>query len=478
MAKTTPFTYNNGTYIDGTEQIGNIAVGLVSQNYSAQPGGKVWWMGPDEDNRYIIGKDVPSQDWPAMGIPAVNEGSVNFWATATENDTQFIDLTNSLGGQTFTTVSSSLFWLETNGYWNNYPIDTDRAHNGSVKYYNTQVGGGTYLGTDYAIYSSVQNRIYAVDKTSYNVKVNPSNFTTGNEELAVADGDYDTWFGNLGIFTLNDEETFLYQGFTNPSNLVRIKKINTSTLANTVTYEEDKTVDSINGPEDIIYVSASDKIVMSHQNSFLNPGFIDPAITIWDEDLNIESNRINLPNTQNVLSPHSNNSKFLWYDSNNSNKWWVSDTEDITTIYTGSMAGAGFQFGRNDQPPINHPTNYDWYITGIYTGNQTAMAIFDGDTYGLKQIVPLTYKTNNIKTSAQPRLAYDSNRDVIWTFTSQEELVAFDCSSNKVVKLIASGSVNLSPGGSRMTVDTTNNLLYIPKSSRDQKIDLNSIWPI
>ena len=477
MATTTPFTYNDGTYIPGTEQVGDLAVGLSPGDYSGNPGGKKWWMGPDEDNRYIIGKDVPTEDWPTQ-IPEGDIGSVRFWATSTESDSEFIVLTNRVGGQSFTTIDDCLDWIDTNGYWTNYPINTSRAHNGSVKYYNTQVGGGTYLGTDYASYSSVQNRIYAVDKTSYNVKVNPSNFTTGNEELSVADGDYDIWSGNLGIFTLNDEETFLYQGFTNPSNQVKIKKFNTSTLAQIVAYSEANTVDNINGPMDIIYVGDSDKVVMSHQNSFMNPGFIKPAITIWDEDLNIESNRITVSNTQNVLSPHSNNSTFFWYDSNNSNKWWVSDTEDITNIYTGSMAGAGFQFGHNDQPPINHPTNHDWYITGKYTGNQTAMAIFDGDTYELKQIVPLTYKTNNFLTTKQPRLAYDSNRDVIWTFTSQEELVALDCSSNTVVKLVDRSSLNLNPGGSRMTVDTTNNLLYVPKAARDQKIDLNVIWPI
>ena len=476
MANHKVFTYNNNSdpLISGTEQIGDLAVGITLQDYATRIGGKTWWGGPDETNRYIIAKDVPTQD---RSTPIGNIGSVRFWRCNQVNS-DFIETVNIIGNQSFTTIDDCLDWLSNNGYWTNYPIDTDRAHNGSVKYYNTQVGGGTYLGTDYAIYSSVQNRIYTVDETSYNVKVNPSNFTTGNEELTEADGDYDVWSGILGKFTLNPTETFLYQGFTNPSNQVRIKKINTSTLANSVTYDEANTVDNINGPFDLIYVNASDKIVMSHQNSFLNPGFIDPAITIWDKDLNIESNRINIEKTQVILSPHSDDSTFFWYGSSNTNEWWVSDTEDITTIYTGSMTGVGFQFGYNRQPPINHPTNHDWYITGIYTGNQTAMAIFDGDTYGLKQIVPLTYETNNGYSSEQPRLAYDSNRDVIWTFTSQQELVAFDCNSNKVAKLIAKGSVNLDPGASRMTVDTTNNLLYIPKAARDQKIDLNDIWPI
>ena len=117
MATTTPFTYNNGTYIQGTEQIGDLSIGLLSQDYSNNPGGKTWWMGPDEDNIYVIGKDVPTEDHPT---PLGNIGSVEFWATSIRSDSEFIDLTNSIGTQSFTTVSSSLSWLSTNGYWSNY----------------------------------------------------------------------------------------------------------------------------------------------------------------------------------------------------------------------------------------------------------------------------------------------------------------------------------------------------------------------
>jgi hypothetical protein len=120
MATTTPFTYNDGTYIPGTEQIGDLAVGLVLQDYSRNPGGEKWWMGPDEDDRYVIGKDVPTEDWPTQ-IPEGDIGSVRFWATSTESDSEFIVLTNRVGSQSFTTISECLNWINTNGYWTNYP---------------------------------------------------------------------------------------------------------------------------------------------------------------------------------------------------------------------------------------------------------------------------------------------------------------------------------------------------------------------
>ena len=55
MATTTPLAYNTGSTIPGTTQIGDLAVGTTDQDYSTNPGGVTWWMGPDEDLGYVIG---------------------------------------------------------------------------------------------------------------------------------------------------------------------------------------------------------------------------------------------------------------------------------------------------------------------------------------------------------------------------------------------------------------------------------------
>jgi hypothetical protein len=54
MPTARPFAYNTGSTIDGTDQIGNIAVGRDPQDYSLNPGGVKWWNGPDEDSAYVI----------------------------------------------------------------------------------------------------------------------------------------------------------------------------------------------------------------------------------------------------------------------------------------------------------------------------------------------------------------------------------------------------------------------------------------
>ena len=113
------FTYNNGTNIAGTLQYGNLAVESAPLVFSQNPGGKTWWMGPDESNRYIIAKDVPTEDWPT---PLGNIGNVRFWGS-TKTDNAFVSMSNALpardGQSNFTDVPSAYSWLITNGYWTN-----------------------------------------------------------------------------------------------------------------------------------------------------------------------------------------------------------------------------------------------------------------------------------------------------------------------------------------------------------------------
>ena len=59
MATTTPLAYNpTASPISGTSQVGTLAVGRSQQDYSINPGGVTWWMGPDEDLGYVIGVPV------------------------------------------------------------------------------------------------------------------------------------------------------------------------------------------------------------------------------------------------------------------------------------------------------------------------------------------------------------------------------------------------------------------------------------
>lgn len=64
MATTTPFAYNTGAPIGGTSQLGDLAIGITPQDYSINPGGKSWWMGPDEELGYVIAVPVSGNTQP------------------------------------------------------------------------------------------------------------------------------------------------------------------------------------------------------------------------------------------------------------------------------------------------------------------------------------------------------------------------------------------------------------------------------
>jgi len=132
---TTPIAYNTGSSIGGTIQVGNLAVGTSSQDYSSNPGGVKWWMGPDDSTGYVIATPVSggNQPTPIFGVFA----SVGFYSSSAKTDNSFNDLVNNVFSQNFTNASSASNWLTSNGYWNTYSAS---AASSSFTVTVTQVG--------------------------------------------------------------------------------------------------------------------------------------------------------------------------------------------------------------------------------------------------------------------------------------------------------------------------------------------------
>jgi hypothetical protein len=114
MATTRPFSYNTGSPISGTTQVGNLAVGYPTSGYT----GMEWWNGPDEDLGYVIAQPVSgdTQPTPIFGVTA----SVGFFRTSGFNDNEFIDIANILLNETYNNVLDASTELTYNGYWNSY----------------------------------------------------------------------------------------------------------------------------------------------------------------------------------------------------------------------------------------------------------------------------------------------------------------------------------------------------------------------
>jgi hypothetical protein len=157
MATSRPFAYNTGSTISGTEQIGDLAIGVDLERYDEDWGGVKWWMGPDEDLGYVIAQSVPSGNQPnPVGIPAY----VGFFRSVTKTEQSFVNLTNIILGTSFTTGDQCVTYLNTNGYWTSYTptpsgliLDWNIQNNGSYSGVGTTISdlktnsNGNIVGT-------------------------------------------------------------------------------------------------------------------------------------------------------------------------------------------------------------------------------------------------------------------------------------------------------------------------------------------
>ena len=126
MATNRPFAYNpTHVSVAGTYNIGDLAVGITKQNYNTQPGGLIWWGGPDEEQGYVIAVPVPGNTQPTP-VPPIGTvfASVKFLGTKVYpnplSDSTFIGLAEGYFNQSFTSATETSTWLTNNGYWNSY----------------------------------------------------------------------------------------------------------------------------------------------------------------------------------------------------------------------------------------------------------------------------------------------------------------------------------------------------------------------
>lgn len=123
MATITPVTFNTGSTIDGTTQVGDLAAGTSPQDYSTQPGGLRWWSTPNTEDAYVIAHVNENANQPnPLSVPNVRVG---FWKTEFKTEESFIERVEYISlvdgdPQTFTGGTDAKVWLNNNGYWTSY----------------------------------------------------------------------------------------------------------------------------------------------------------------------------------------------------------------------------------------------------------------------------------------------------------------------------------------------------------------------
>lgn len=208
---TTPLAYNPSlSPIDGTDQVGTLAVGITEQDYSIEPGGVTWWMGPNEDDGYVIGVPVSgnTQPTPISGVFA----SVGFYKSTDLTDNSFVELTNSVFNQTFSSATDASVWLTSNGYWNSYVVSLCDSFtfigNNATTTSNSALNNGT-AGWDSSAYSleTFSGPVSVTFQTSANGNILMGGFSynpTATPGSTYEDTSY-------GIYLYNSDQIEIYE---------------------------------------------------------------------------------------------------------------------------------------------------------------------------------------------------------------------------------------------------------------------------
>ena len=144
------FAYNpQQDNIEGTDRTGLISAGFkgttVDTNYE-------WWNGPDEDTGYVIAyvdSNGNRSNGPETKLQTNFPCHIGFFKSRQKTEQSFIELAQSISGQSFTSGYLAKDWLSSNNYWSSFPYrftttwDT-RQGDGSNTIILPLVNGGTY----------------------------------------------------------------------------------------------------------------------------------------------------------------------------------------------------------------------------------------------------------------------------------------------------------------------------------------------
>ena len=492
MANTRPFTYNNGSNIDNTIQIGDLAVGYPGLDYSGNPGGKKWWMGADEENRYVVGKDVPASNWPTQ-VPEGDIGSVRFWATSTLSDSEFVTLTNKIGSNSFTTVSQCLNWIDTNGYWTNYIREFDQFSSGSIRRYPTPRWSDNTKGAGYSVYNSTTKELY-MDLGGFgnsNGIITSSLYNTSGDVFEITSGDFslpnyfpsssnptNTKIGAGEMYLDENQQLYINGSVGGLPYIGRIGKFDltdpTYPVETYISYNANGSTGQL-GPifggdgRGVLYTHGQLKVFANYTSSLIISGSNTVATSGDDGDIT----HLGLNTQHQKLLILTNYGRRRLIDAVTLT---VEDTKTMTSFESPAIASTNivyveavdtFYFRLNaKQNRVGKFVKGDGILMAINASTNTGESVVLGGGNG----------TEFTQTSG---VAYDSNREVIWCFNTENKntadflLCAVSVQSNEVVlkaKIDHLSTIYI-------TVDTDNDLLILT-GANIQTFNLQDIFPI
>lgn len=524
MPKTRPFTYNNQLDpIEGNFQIGNLAYGPLNEvnegdDYSGDPGSKKWWMGPDEDSKYIIGKDVPAGNWPTP-TPEGNIGSVRFWG-GNQTDNDFLIISNKIpariGQPLFETPKEAYGWLIDNGYYTNYPyigFETSslwsrfNVRNASGNIFNQIVFYNSSSDSVIAGYGTIAG---SGVKGPYHIT--SSYFTTGSNltfgytstNILPGNSNYDSFEGSYVALDYTNSKLYTTFGTANDNQTYIVRyDLDTNTADLSTTLGLGKFSSSYYN-NDIVYNSYNNRVYLPYTDYDKSPE-VNQVYVYNSTNLNYLGN-INFIATSSAsdkgfpqLSPNPSNGEILqlnssripnrftfWNFNDISNPSWERYSPSINWRLTSPLK----PLSATAYSPINTPFPFSpsqnkFYIPGFQTGstyaslngNGNAMLVLDANTREVSDIIYLggsgfgtsRYMLYNVGV-------YDEKRDYVWTFNLDDKLVAVNCATNKVIGEFEVEGFQNNEGGfgadwytiSSLAIDNNNDRLFYAPQYQNQ----------
>ena len=475
MATSRQFTYGGAASApSGTTKTGSLWVGSPTspERYDLNYGNKVWWMGPDEDNRYIIAKDVPTSDWPAKGnTPPYphNSGSVRFWASDT-NNTDFITRINQLparnGQPEFDDISDAYTWLSSSGYWTNYEYTVNPEFAGIYTYDSpldttSQALGVTYSPTRDKLFINTDNRNSS--RTDYgNFVVNNFSTTVTSDSTIYFSGSAYTnqWLetapafagGGLvittGYMALDDANDLLFVRGINKGTYAGkgVLKYDISTTPPTLIKSGSASKVTVGDTTKIAYEPTSDKVITTNGGDDGQKGYVFDGTS-----LDFESNLLN--SSGNVITDcrwaipgPSGKIMMLRELSNNFHIFSLSSSlNPYRSIHSGTLPSPFNANAERDSPdPIYVASKNKWYVpfksqTNSPSGTNTIYnyaAVINGSTYAVDTTFQFGGQSiTGVQTIKQPYFfLYDSVRDYFWTTSPKDgSIVAIDADTGNQI---------------------------------------------
>lgn len=504
------FTYNNGAPIEGTLQYGNLAVEASPLVFSTNPGGKKWWMGPDEDGIYIIAKDVPTIDWPTE-TPEGNIGSVRFW-NSDETDNAFISMSNDLparaGESDFTDISTAYGWLISNGYWTNItnspnftiPFQSKMVeimappYTGSgdpVDFTNDVLTSGLYYNSyDDSVYINTGRQIFYTDFATY--PTGSTYFTTSEGYPQNSSWTPDNeWYTDINIFWQNqptfDNGEYSFRRFydfaidstnnklfthSTPFSSVTDRKLYRFNLTTKVLEDEIDIDSTLLGYKS--YDPVNDRLFIS--NTFNGTKEYVKVITGTNLSSATQSLDVSgigepyMPTTGGTLTiiPIDNSS----YSGDYANEWMIINNSTLS-FTTGSLP-SGIQnsykpfYGGTCAKGAYNSSSNKFYIYAWGYDDKSYVVTINGTDGSYEAITAVQNGSNTMGSLVYGSdLVYDSSRNYIWGINRSKKVFALNCSDNALIgewqpQTYDSGFFNAYFG--TLTLDPVNDLLIWGKN--------------